>query len=110
VEQGPQTPRERALDLIKLLVGVEANWQPTFRHCLWGIRIVVVGTILAFVITSMGDWLWTHTKLFGADLRGAEGITNEELEQHAQSLKGATMPNGQKYEDWLKSEDRREDG
>jgi uncharacterized protein YjbI with pentapeptide repeats len=36
-----------------------------------------------------------------ADLRGAEGITEEQLEQ-AKSLKGATMPNGQKYEDWLK--------
>ena len=28
----------------------------------------------------------------------------------AKSLKGATMPNGQKYEDWLKSKDRAEDG
>ena len=26
------------------------------------------------------------------------------------SLEGATMPNGQKYEDWLKSKDRGEDG
>jgi hypothetical protein len=37
-----------------------------------------------------------------ADLSGAEGITNQELEQQAWSLKGATMPNGQKYEEWLK--------
>jgi hypothetical protein len=41
--------------------------------------------------------------LQGARLSGAEGITNEELEQQAASLEGATMPNGQKYEDWLKS-------
>ena len=41
--------------------------------------------------------------LDNANLSGAEGITNEELEQQAASLKGATMPNGQKYEDWLKS-------
>jgi hypothetical protein len=34
-----------------------------------------------------------------ANLRGAIGITNEELEQQAESLEGATMPNGQKYED-----------
>jgi Pentapeptide repeats (8 copies) len=40
--------------------------------------------------------------LSGANLRGAEGITNEEVEQQAASLEGATMPNGQKYEDWLK--------
>jgi uncharacterized protein YjbI with pentapeptide repeats len=36
-----------------------------------------------------------------ADLSGAEGITNEELEQQTASLAGAIMPNGQKYEDWL---------
>jgi uncharacterized protein YjbI with pentapeptide repeats len=37
-----------------------------------------------------------------ANLRRAEGITNEELERKAASLNGATMPNGQTYEDWLK--------
>jgi hypothetical protein len=46
----------------------------------------------------------------GPNLSGASGITNEELDQQAASLKGATMPNGQKYEDWLKSKDRVEDG
>jgi hypothetical protein len=41
--------------------------------------------------------------LSGADLSGAKGITNEELvDQQAASLEGATMPNGQKYEEWLK--------
>ena len=44
----------------------------------------------------------TRANLSGADLSGATAITNEELEQQAASLKGATMPNGQKYEDWLK--------
>jgi Pentapeptide repeats (8 copies) len=33
-----------------------------------------------------------------------------ELEYLAKSLEGATMPNGQKYEDWLKSKGRAEDG
>ena len=42
-------------------------------------------------------------ELYGADLSGAQGITNEELEQQADTLESATMPNGQKYEDWLKS-------
>jgi uncharacterized protein YjbI with pentapeptide repeats len=42
-------------------------------------------------------------EMSGADLRGARGVTNEQLEQQAASLEGATMPNGQKYEDWLKS-------
>jgi hypothetical protein len=48
--------------------------------------------------------------LSGADLCGAKGVTNEELEQQALSLVDATMPNGQKYEDWLESEGRGEDG
>jgi hypothetical protein len=41
---------------------------------------------------------------------GAIGVTNEEGEQQAESLEGATMPNGQKYEDWLRSKGRGEDG
>lgn len=48
--------------------------------------------------------------LSGANLSGAIGVTNEELEQQAKSLKGAIMPDGQKYEDWLRSTGRREDG
>jgi uncharacterized protein YjbI with pentapeptide repeats len=49
--------------------------------------------------------------LRGANLSGAQGITNEELERQAKSLAGATMPNGQKYEDWLKDrEGSGEDG
>ena len=35
---------------------------------------------------------------------------NEQLERQAASLEGAIMPNGQKYEDWLKSKGRGEDG
>ena len=40
--------------------------------------------------------------LNNANLSGVKGITNEELDQQAASLKGATMPNGQKYKDWIK--------
>ncbi len=47
--------------------------------------------------------------VYQADLSEAEGISNEKLEQQAASLEGATMPNGQKYEDWLKDRERRED-
>jgi hypothetical protein len=39
----------------------------------------------------------------GANLSGAAGTTNELLELQAESLEMATMLNGQKYEDWLKS-------
>ena len=44
-----------------------------------------------------------------ANLRGATALTDEKIAA-ARSLKGATMPNGQKYEDWLKSQGRGEDG
>jgi len=43
--------------------------------------------------------------LSGANLNGAAGITNEKLDQQAASLEGATMPDGQKYEDWLKEKE-----
>jgi pentapeptide repeat protein len=48
--------------------------------------------------------------LSAADLSGVEGIQNEELDQQAADLEGAIMPNGQKYENWLKSKGRGEDG
>jgi uncharacterized protein YjbI with pentapeptide repeats len=44
-----------------------------------------------------------------AIMAGAEGITREQLDQ-ASSLEGATMPDGQKYEDWLKSKGSGEAG
>ena len=37
--------------------------------------------------------------------RAAQGCLSE-----AETLEGATMPNGQKYEDWLKSGDHGDDG
>src|SRR5918992_1546628 len=48
--------------------------------------------------------------LENANLSGADGITNAELEQQTVTLEGADMPSGQKYEDWLKSGLREEDG
>ena len=67
----------------------------------------------------------SDANLIGADLRGAilrgaykvtgvetkQPITNEELVQQTKFLEGATMPNGQKFEDWLEvKEGRTEDG
>jgi len=40
----------------------------------------------------------------------AVGKTNEEIEQEVGYLEGAAMPDGQKYEDWLMSRGRGEDG
>jgi hypothetical protein len=60
-----------------------------------------------------------EAKLSGANLSGADlrwavlrwagGWTDDQLSA-ARSLEGATMPNGQKYEDWLKSNGSGEDG
>jgi uncharacterized protein YjbI with pentapeptide repeats len=57
---------------------------------------------------ALGDADLKDADLTGADLRYAHGITHEELEQQAAFLKGATMPNGQKYEEWLKSKGKGE--
>jgi uncharacterized protein YjbI with pentapeptide repeats len=48
----------------------------------------------------------------GTNLRGAAGLSDKALEhklKKAKTLEGATMPNGQKYEDWLKSKGSGED-
>lgn len=55
-----------------------------------------------------------RTRLAGADISGADltnaRVTEEQLRE-AESLEGATMPNGQKYEDWIEDkESREEDG
>jgi uncharacterized protein YjbI with pentapeptide repeats len=47
--------------------------------------------------------------LSGANLEGTQEVSDEQLAE-AKSLTGATMPNGQKYEDWLKSKGSGEDG
>jgi len=51
----------------------------------------------------------TGADLTGADLTEAKGWTKQQLSA-ARSLEGATMPNGEKCEDWLKSKNRGEDG
>jgi uncharacterized protein YjbI with pentapeptide repeats len=45
--------------------------------------------------------------LIGANLQDAEGWTEDQLSE-AETLKGATMHNGQKYEDWLKDREKRQ--
>src|SRR5215204_6094021 len=59
---------------------------------------------------NLSDANLSDANLDNANLSGADGITNAELEQQADSLEGADMPNGQNYEDWLKSKLRKEDG
>jgi uncharacterized protein YjbI with pentapeptide repeats len=55
----------------------------------------------------LGNAHLTGADLSGADLSGADlraSVTEEQLEA-AKTLEGATMPNGQKYEDWLKNKE-----
>jgi uncharacterized protein YjbI with pentapeptide repeats len=58
----------------------------------------------AYLIKSnLSDADLSKADLSGANLGEASGITDEQLEEQAKTLKGATMPDGQTYEDWLKS-------
>src|SRR5215217_2517126 len=57
---------------------------------------------------DLGQANLSDADLREADLDGARGVTNRELEQQASLLSRTTMPNGQKYEDWLKSKDQEE--
>jgi len=64
--------------------------------------------------TDLHDANLSGANMSGAHLVGG-GWSNTEndiefLEREAASLKGAIMPDGQKYEDWLKSKGRGEDG
>jgi hypothetical protein len=47
--------------------------------------------------------------LSGANLQVVKGQTNEQLEGEAKSLERATMPDGQKYEEWLEDREDRND-
>jgi uncharacterized protein YjbI with pentapeptide repeats len=51
----------------------------------------------------------SNANLSGANLSDAGRLTDEQIAE-AESFEDAIMPNGQKYEDWLKSKDREEDG
>jgi len=67
------------------------------------------------IFADLREATLSYADLSGADLSGAnlsdaQGITNEKLVQQAKSLKGATMLDGQKYEDWLIRGDRKENG
>ena len=66
------------------------------------------GAILMFADLSGADL--SGANLSYAHLEGARGISEEQLDKQCKLLIGATMPNRQKYEDWLKDrESRRED-
>jgi uncharacterized protein YjbI with pentapeptide repeats len=59
-------------------------------------------------VANLSGAALSNAALSNAALSGALGITDEQLAKQAKSLEGATMPNGQKYEDWLKDKKARE--
>jgi tetrahydromethanopterin S-methyltransferase subunit F len=70
-------------------------------------RANLSGTNLMYATLSGADL--SGADLSGADLNEAIGLTDAQIAA-AESLDNATMPNGQKYEDWLKNrEGRKED-
>ena len=68
------------------------------------------GPIISLLGADLSGAFLNETDLSFADLRDAKGITEEQLEEQAKTLENATMPDGQKYEDWLKSKGRTEGG
>jgi len=60
VQQEPKTPRERAENLIRLLV---PEWRPTPWQGLWAIRIGTVLGLLVAIGYSYGVTLWDWLKL-----------------------------------------------
>jgi CHASE2 domain-containing sensor protein len=60
MEKEPKSPRERAGDLITLLV---SDWRPSPRQVLWAIRIGIVLSILVAIGYSYGITLWDWSKL-----------------------------------------------
>ncbi len=93
------------------LRGANLSWANLSEAGLRGADLL--GANLSMTNMSGADLLGADlsmTNMSEAGLGEAKGITNEQLEQ-ALYLDGATMPNGQKYEDWLKDrEGRGEDG
>jgi hypothetical protein len=66
----------------------------------------LIGTDLSRADLKKADF--SRADLSHADLGNAKGVTGEDLKQQAETLKGATMPDGQKYEDWLKDREKRQ--
>jgi hypothetical protein len=77
MEQEPKTPRERAKDLISLLV---ADWRPTPWQGLWAIRIGIVLGLLVAIGYYYGVTLWDWIKLL---IVPASHSRSGDLVQHA---------------------------
>jgi hypothetical protein len=62
-------------------------------------RVAGTGPIISLNGDDLSGAYLFSSALSGADLDGAQGVTNRELEQQASLLSRTTMPHGQRYED-----------
>ena len=60
MQEEPKSPRERAEDLISLLV---PDWRPTPQQVLWAIRIAIALGLLVAIGYAYGITLWDWLKL-----------------------------------------------
>jgi uncharacterized protein YjbI with pentapeptide repeats len=99
--------RARTLTLLRRLDGERKAHVVQFLY-----ESGLIRTIRTVVDLHGADLSGAHlsgANLSGANLFEARGWTEGQLSE-ARTLVGATMPNGQKYEDWLKSKNREEGG
>jgi Pentapeptide repeats (8 copies) len=73
-------------------------------------RVAERGLIIGLSGSNLSGAYLSYAYLIDANLSDAEGITNEDLERQARALEGVTMPNGQKYQEWLKDKEGRGEG
>ena len=69
--------------------------------------IVMIGTRLVGADlggANLNGTVLNDANLSGANLSGVTGKSSEQLDGQSSSLKGAIMPDGRKYEEWLKGE------
>ena len=78
-----KTPRERAEDLISLLVG---DWRPTPRQVLWAIRIAIILSLLVAIGYVYGITLWDWIKLLIVPAVIAAGGLWFNRQQHERGL------------------------
>jgi len=57
--------------------------------------------------TASSEHALSGANLSYSHLEGARGISEEQLHEQCKLLEGATLPNRQKYEDWLKDREGR---
>jgi hypothetical protein len=95
MEQEPETTRERAEDLIRLLV---PDWRPTPQQVVWAIRIVLLFVLVLGILILVGRpfditlWQWLDLLIIPAVLaiggylftRSENRVTRVAAEQRAQ--------------------------